>query len=436
MKALKLFSFSLPAVAASFIEPLAGVIDNALVGQRDTKDLAALALATSILSSSFWIFNYFIHGSSAKVSSALSEKNEIALKRWIRLVLIASLICGALMAGILYLVSSPLFIFMEVKPGIELRTESYFYARLWGIPFTLAASSLLGVLRGFKLMKATLYILAFVTLINASLNYFFLFPLNLDLYSVAWSTNFSFLLGAILSLCLIAKQLGSWDFLFDKKFQAQLSDLNSFGRETWFFFLRTFSIVMSFFFSTKIASHLGTIQLAAHQILIQVWMICSFFIDGLAIAGNVLVSEAISLKSSKKYRDLLKNLYFLGGLFGLVLSGLLFIFKESILLVFSSDEAVIATGLTFFTIQIWGQISNSLAYTLDGVIFGLQKYQYLAYMMLSGSVFIIIPFYYYAYTHLSLAGIWWGLVALNIWRVIWASRLCINEGRLLAKGEL
>ena len=55
-----LLLFSIPSIVSSMLEPLTATVDTALVGQLNTKWLAALAIATVIFSSFTWMFNFLI----------------------------------------------------------------------------------------------------------------------------------------------------------------------------------------------------------------------------------------------------------------------------------------------------------------------------------------------------------------------------------------
>ena len=74
----------------------------------------------------------------------------------------------------------------------------------------------------------------------------------------------------------------------DKQGGSGLSPWLHFGKNSWDVFGRSFVLTSVFFLSTRMAAKASTVQLAAHQILLQLWLFSSFFTDGVAMTGTIL----------------------------------------------------------------------------------------------------------------------------------------------------
>src|SRR3954466_15250934 len=59
---------ALPALGALAAEPLYVLVDTAIVGHLGTTPLAALAIAATVLSSAFTVFNFLTYGTTARVA--------------------------------------------------------------------------------------------------------------------------------------------------------------------------------------------------------------------------------------------------------------------------------------------------------------------------------------------------------------------------------
>ena len=66
----EIFRLALPALGALAAEPLYVLVDTASVGHIGTPQLAALALASTVLTSGFAVFNFLTYGTTAQVSRA------------------------------------------------------------------------------------------------------------------------------------------------------------------------------------------------------------------------------------------------------------------------------------------------------------------------------------------------------------------------------
>ena len=59
---------ALPALGALASEPLYVLVDTAIVGHLGTTQLASLAIAATVLSTAFTIFNFLTYGTTAQVA--------------------------------------------------------------------------------------------------------------------------------------------------------------------------------------------------------------------------------------------------------------------------------------------------------------------------------------------------------------------------------
>ena len=59
---------ALPALGALAAEPLYVLVDTAIVGHLGTNQLASLAIAATVLSTAFTIFNFLTYGTTAQVA--------------------------------------------------------------------------------------------------------------------------------------------------------------------------------------------------------------------------------------------------------------------------------------------------------------------------------------------------------------------------------
>ena len=58
----------MPALGALAAEPLYVLVDTAIVGHLGTVQLASLAIAATVLTSAFTIFNFLTYGTTARVA--------------------------------------------------------------------------------------------------------------------------------------------------------------------------------------------------------------------------------------------------------------------------------------------------------------------------------------------------------------------------------
>jgi len=130
----EIFLFSLPAILASMLEPIAGLVDTAFVGQISTTWLAALGASVAIFSSFGWIFNFLLHGTTASIGKEIAQGRLHEVQKHIWMGLLTSLILGLVAALVLLIIRDLLFQFMNIQGEVRTSAISYFNTRLFGFP--------------------------------------------------------------------------------------------------------------------------------------------------------------------------------------------------------------------------------------------------------------------------------------------------------------
>src|SRR3982750_4004014 len=64
----EILTLALPALGALAAEPLYVLVDTAIIGHLGTTQLAALAIAATVLTTAFTVFNFLTYGTTAHVA--------------------------------------------------------------------------------------------------------------------------------------------------------------------------------------------------------------------------------------------------------------------------------------------------------------------------------------------------------------------------------
>lgn len=418
MTSLKyLFLFSLPSILSSLLEPLSGLVDTALVGRLDSTWLGALAIAVTLFNSFTWMFNFLVHASTQTISKsyAVSQSEDLCSK--IKVALSLALLLGILSGLGLYLFRLPLFRFTGATEELIPLIESYFFIRLIGHPFTLLYTTMTSILRGMTKVKFCFYLILFTTLLNILVSWFLLFQLNWGLEGAAVGTVTANVVGFFLSFIYIFKEKEVREKFFmvtpinwDHVFHFGKNSLNVFGR--------SFFLTSAFYLSTKMSASIGVETVAAHQILVQVWLFSSFFLDGIAITGNILGAKYLEEKAYDILNLVYQRLLLLGLIIGAIFTLVFFLFQNPIMGIFTKDPVIIEILMGVWFLMAMTQVPNALAFVYDGLLFGLEAFDYLRKHMIIGVLVIFLPFALSVHWKKSLLLLWIGLSLLNIYRLI------------------
>ncbi|MCO4793644.1 MAG: MATE family efflux transporter [Bacteriovoracaceae bacterium] len=401
---------------ASLLEPLAGLVDTSLVGQLNTEWLASLAVATTILNAFTWMFNFLVHASTQAVAKAAGQNDLGMLGEKMKISVFLSFAIGFLSACFIFLIRKPLYVMAGSRPEIIHFIETYFLIRLIGHPFTLVYLTLVSILRGLGRVQLGFFLMGLTTLLNIGISYYLLFVLKIGLEGAAYGTVLANIVGVLISFLFLMQKEEIRTHFFGSSFSKD--GWFQFGKNSIHLFGRSFFLTACFFTATKFAGTLGVIELAAHQVLLQVWLFASFFTDGVAISGNILGARFVSQGNILKTRSIFSKLLKLGGIIGIMFTLFYFVLGEFIIRIFTNDEQVINLIWKIWPLIWLSQLPNAIAFVYDGLLFGLESFDYLRKKMIIGVLFIFTPIAALTIVYQNLYPLWIALIALNMYRLV------------------
>ncbi|MBG08627.1 MAG: hypothetical protein CME68_07700 [Halobacteriovoraceae bacterium] len=412
-----LLLFSLPSIASSVLEPLASVVDTAMVGHIETPLVGVLAIATTILSSFTWMFNFLVHASTRNVSHYYAKKEGKALAATIRSGLKIAFTIGLVSALCLYLLRYHLYELASMPGEIAGGVDKYFSIRLVGHPFLILSVTLLSILRGFGQVNLSFYIVLGTTALNILVTGLLLFVFNWGIEGASYGTVISQIIGFLFSAYFVFREKKLRTLVFGGSLGPSEVKIE-FGKDSLALFGRSFVLTSVFFLSTRLAANLGVNALACHQILLQIWLFVSFFVDGVAMTANILGAKLYAKKEIEKLKGMFTNLLWLGGIIGGFFLILYFFLPSLVWSLFTFDKKVIELLSHIWPLIVWSQVINCISFVYDGLLFGLGEFRFLRRHMLLGSLLTFLPLGLWSYSNKSLMAIWLGLILLNVYRYI------------------
>lgn len=409
---------SIPATAALAMEPMAELVDSMILGQINSSYLSSLLLTNSFLASLTLIFNFLSYGSTARLAfySGTKDRQGLANEIWAS-VLIAF--------GVGLLVSTLLLFFrvtlleglMGASPAMIEACSPYWMIRVSGHSFVLLSMSLVGVLRGLLKFKASLWFVLLATLINVLGTYFSVKVFAYGLQGAAISTVASFLISDAAIIFYLWKLgcISSESVSLARVF----ASLKSIGGEGLGLMLRSSCLTAAFFIMTSQISRIGSAELAAHQVALQIWLFSSYFIDGIAVTATSFGAKLLGEKQFASYKFLGNALLIVASTIGTVFAVVYGFGQNLIISLFTNDLTVVEHLGEIWLYLILSQPLHSALYVYDGLIFGTREFAYLGRRMLEGFCFCFLPLVALnQVTSSSLLGVWFAIFGLNIYRLI------------------
>jgi MATE family multidrug resistance protein len=155
--------------------------------------------------------------------------------------------------------------------------------------------------------------------------------------------------------------------------------------------IRTMLLVSSFAVFINFSSLLGTTMLAANSILLRVFYLAAYLIDGAAFACESLAGILYGRNDPASLRRLIRLAVASGLAFATLVLALLFSAPRPLLGLLTSHENVIAVCVDFSPWLIPTLVFGSLAFIYDGIFLGLTRGRTLRNSMLFCTLLVFLP---------------------------------------------
>ena len=400
---------AIPALGALAAEPLYLLVDTAIVGHLGTAQLAALAIAATVLTTLVTVCVFLTYGTTAQVArlhgaGEHARAGELAAQSfWL-----ASGIGAALMI-VCVLLADPLVALFGGTGETAAMAARYLRISALGLPLALIALAGQGYLRGVGDLRTPLLIVVAAQVANVVLELWFVYGLDLGLDGSAAGTVIAQLgMGGAFAWLLLRRHSGA---RASRRPQRRL--LQPLLRISGELFVRSAALLAAFATASAVIARIGETSLAAHQIAMGLFVFAALVLDAIAIAAQVLVGRALGAGDAAGARAVgLRSLAWslaAGCLFGALLLALARVLPPA----FTDDPAVIERARAIWTMLALMQPAAAVVFGLDGILIGAGDTRYLAVSMLLAGVGVYIPIALLALAlDWGVTGVWAGLLAL------------------------
>jgi putative MATE family efflux protein len=405
---------AIPALGALAAEPLYVLVDTAIVGHLGTTQLAALAIAATVLSTAFTIFNFLTYGTTAQVARLHGAGEERRAGQLAAQALWLALAIGVAIALVCVVFAGPLIGLIGGSGESSSLAERYLRISALGLPLALIALAGQGHLRGIGDLRTPLVIVAAAQLANALLEVLFVYGFDWGLDGSAIGTVIAQvgMGGAFAVLLLRAGGHG-----VDRRPAPEL--IKPLVRISWELFLRSASLLIAFLTASAVLARVGESSLAAHQIAFGIFIFIALVLDAVAIAAQVLVGRMLGAGDVAGAIAAGRRVIGWSLAFSCLVGLVLWLGRDVLPHAFTDDPAVIERAEVLWPLFIVMQPLSGIVFALDGILIGAGDTRYLALSMLVAGPLTYVPIALLALAEgWGVRGVWLGLLALMFVRLV------------------
>ena len=369
-------------------------------------------MAATLLSAVVALCNFLTYATTAHVARLHGAGREADAGELAAQALWLSLAIGCALAAACAAFAVPLMTLLGGAGHVADLAARYLRLSALGLPFALIALAGQGWLRGMSRLREPLVILVAANVANVVLELALVYGLDLGLDGSAIGTVLAQSgMGVAFAVLLLRAPAPSRRVSWQG-----MRALMSIGGAI---FIRTAALLGSFTIASAVCARFGSASLAAHQIAFQLFVFLALVLDAIAIAGQVIVGRTLGGGDGDGARAAARRMIgwslVVGCAFGLALLAL----HDVIPRLFTDDERVIEETQVLWPLFALMQPAGAVVFALDGILIGAGDARYLALAMVFAGVFVFVPISLAAlHFDWGLAGVWWGLNALMVARVV------------------
>ena len=368
----RILSIALPSIVANITVPLLGLVDMAVSGHLgNAVYIGAVAVGSMIFNVVYWVFGFLRMGTSGMTSQALGRRdmNDVATT------LARSIVVAMAVAAFIIILQKPLgsVALALVGASAEINTEAWHYFRIcvWGAPAMLCLYSLTGWYIGMQNTRLPMFISIMQNVVNIVASCTFVYAFGMKVEGIALGTLVAQYAGLLVSITLWATTYGKrilrhvqWQRIMEGTTMGHFFSVN---RDI---FLRTLCLVAVNFYFLSAGAAQGAVVLAVNTLLMQLFTLYSYVMDGFAFAGEALCGKHYGAGNHVEFSRTVRRLFGWGFALTVAYTMVYAVGGTGFLRLLTDDIEVVAASAEYAPWAVLIPICGLAAFIWDGVFIG------------------------------------------------------------------
>jgi MATE family multidrug resistance protein len=399
---------ALPMTLAHLSTPLLGIADAAIIGRLGQAHLlGAIAAAAVIFDFIFWSFGFLRMGTAGLTAQALGAGDAAEQCA----TLIRALIVAGCIGAAMILLQAPIawisFAALDASPEVTGAARLYFDIRIWSAPFVLINYAVVGAIVGRGRTGVALVLQLLMHLVNIAFNIALVYGLALGVRGSAAGTLAAEALVTLAGIFSVWRMYGDL-FRVDAALfldRGKIARMFTINRDI---FIRNTALLFAFAFFTAQGARGGDIVLAANAILINLFLVAAYFLDGFGTAAEQMCGQAIGARDAQGFRAAVRLTALWSFAFAAGLVAAVLMCGNPFIEFVTTNPQVRAYARDYLLFAALAPIAGVLAFEFDGVFVGATWTRDMRNMMVVSLALYIASFY--LLRPFGNAGLWLSLL--------------------------
>ena len=365
-------ALALPNILSNVTVPLLMLADTAMAGRMErAESIAAVAIGAAITQFVIGVWSLLRMGTTGFTAQAWGACDARALLRQLASGSIIALVIGLLLVFLRPLYIAPAAALLQGSASLQLpEAETYLHYSFLGAPAALLLYVLNGWLIGVQRMKLVMSVSILCNLLNIFFSFLLAFPADLGVGGLALGTALAQYCAVGLLLLGAVRSQGRLLRLVRRDLLWHPPTLLRYFHVGKYLLIRTLllqAVTLSFI---RYGGLIGVTTLAANSLLMQLFTLFSYFMDGLAYAAEALVGEAIGARAYRRLSDTVSLVLRTGAVTALTASLLYLAIPHPFLTLLTDKEEVLRRALDYSYWMGAVPLVSFGAFLWDGILVG------------------------------------------------------------------
>ena len=339
----KILQLAIPSIVSNITVPLLGLIDVAIVGHLGSAAyIGAIAVGGMLFNIIYWLFGFLRMGTSGMTSQAFGQRD---LKEVTRVLL-----------------------------------------RAVGV----------GLFIGMQNSRFPMFIAITQNVVNIVASLSFVYLLDMKIEGVALGTLIAQYAGLFMASLLWLRYYGRLKIAFRWREIIGKTAMKRFFQVNSDIFFRTLCLVAVTTFFTSTGARQGDVVLAVNTLLMQLFTLFSYIMDGFAYAGEAMTGRYVGARNNTGLQRMIRLLFRWGWGLSLSFTILYMIGGQDFLGLLTNDTTVINAAGSYYYWVLAIPLAGFAAFLWDGILIGATATRLMLYSMLvaSGLFFVVYYLFY------------------------------------------
>lgn len=363
-----ILAIAVPSIVANITTPLLGLVDIAIVGHMGSPAyIAAIALGGTMFSMIYWVFAFLRMGTSGTTAQAYGAGDIAGRDDSLYRAMSVAMFIGFLLIAVHHPLKELMLRFFGGEEEVNILASRYFDILIYGAPATLGLYVVNGWLIGVQNSRYAMLTSLIINVVNIAASLILVYLLHMEIEGVASGTLIAQWTGFAVGCVMIRRYrpvIGKLRRLFDGVEMRRFFSVNV------NLFLRTLCLVAVTVWFTRAGARQGDIVLSVNALLMQLFILFSYMMDGFAFAGEALAGKLTGARKWRAKRLLIRRLFLVGGALSLLFTVVYALFGDDILRLLSSDVSVVELSKEYLWWGVSIPFAGAAAFIWDGIFVG------------------------------------------------------------------